>query len=128
MSATPNGNVREAAAFLAEAAAAGIALAPTPRGTIRWKAPAPPAASFLDRLKALKPDLLALLTAAERQDWRDRAAERAAIREFEAGLPRAAAEREAALETLRALIRERRDPVIIDLADAVTAVLPSLDG
>jgi hypothetical protein len=58
---------------------------------IKLTAPQPLPADLFARIREAKPALLAIL--AEASDWRDLYEERAAIREFDGGYPRAEAER-----------------------------------
>jgi hypothetical protein len=80
--------------ILAEAAAAGVALC-AEDGRLHWRAGDLPAPDLLARLRQHKADLLELLTEVD---------ERAAIPEFDGGVPREEAEARATAEVLPAQI------------------------
>jgi len=76
-------------------------------GRLKVVAPAPLPAELMERLRAVKPDLLAALAPPEPEragwgaaDWRAFFGERAAVREYDGRRPRAEAERLAWGETL----------------------------
>src|SRR4051812_10289337 len=108
--------------LLARAASAGLWLR-LDGATVRWRSLLPPSAALLNELCASKQAVINALTA-EAIGWRDFLSECAAILEYDAGMPRAAAEAAAFAEAFDRWTVEHPHAKAAEFA-AVLACAPS---